>query len=320
MADVPLGRVHGVSEQPRPKSRFRMSDETRAGWLTISPWIAGFIVFTMFPFVASLYFSFTDYDVISSPEWTGLDNYERLLTSDRLFPLALRNTFYYALMYVPLHLITALAVALLLNEARRLKGFFRTAYYLPSMTPAVATAYLWVWMLNPNDGLVNRTLRFLQLPAPAWTVDPMWTKPTIVISQVWMMGGAMILFLAALQGVPRDLYEAATLDGAGKWRRFRNITLPMISGVTFFLATVSTISALGVFTQGYVMFDKDGGPQDSALFIVMYLFKRAFGSGYFQMGYASAIAWMLFLIILVITVVQFKLSKRWVYYEHDGRG
>ncbi len=320
MADVPLGRVHGVSEQPRPKSRFRMSDETRAGWLTISPWIAGFIVFTMFPFVASLYFSFTNYDVISSPEWIGLENYDRLLTRDRLFPLALRNTFYYALMYVPLHLITALAVALLLNEARRLKGFFRTAYYLPSMTPAVATAYLWVWMLNPNDGLVNRTLRFLQLPAPAWTVDPMWTKPTIVISQVWMMGGAMILFLAALQGVPRDLYEAATLDGAGKWRRFRNITLPMISGVTFFLATVSTISALGVFTQGYVMFDKDGGPQDSALFIVMYMFKRAFGSGYFQMGYASAIAWMLFLIILAITVVQFKLSKRWVYYEHDGRG
>ncbi len=318
MADVPLGRVHGVSEQPRPKSRFRMSDETRAGWLTISPWIAGFIVFTMFPFVASLYFSFTNYDVISSPEWIGLENYDRLLTRDRLFPLALRNTFSYALMYVPLHLITALAVALLLNEARRLKGFFRTAYYLPSMTPAVATAYLWVWMLNPNDGLVNRTLRFLQLPAPAWTVDPMWTKPTIVISQVWMMGGAMILFLAALQGVPRDLYEAATLDGAGKWRRFRNITLPMISGVTFFLATVSTISALGVFTQGYVMFDKDGGPQDSALFIVMYLFKRAFASGYFQMGYASAIAWMLFLIILAITVFQFKLSKRWVYYEHGG--
>lgn len=318
MADVPLDRVHGVTEQPRRKSRFGMSEETRAGWLTISPWIFGFIVFTMFPFVASLYFSFTDYDVISSPQWTGLDNYERLLTRDRLFPLALRNTFMYAVMYVPLHLATALAVALLLNEARRLKGVFRTAYYLPSMTPAVATAYLWVWMLNPNDGLVNRSLRALQLPAPAWTVDPMWTKPTIVISQVWMMGGAMILFLAALQGVPKDLYEAATLDGAGRWRRFRNITLPMISGVTFFLATVGTISALGVFTQGYVMFDKDGGPQNSALFIVMYLFKRAFGSGYFQMGYASAIAWMLFLIILAITIFQFKLSKRWVYYEHSG--
>jgi multiple sugar transport system permease protein len=295
-----------------------MSAETRAGWLTISPWIVGFIVFTAFPFISSLYFSFTKYDVISSPEWVGLENYDRLLTRDRLFPIALRNTFLYTVMYVPLHLATALGVALLLNEARRLKGIYRTAFYLPSMTPAIATAYLWVWMLNPNDGLVNRGLRFLHLPAPSWTVDPDWTKPTIVISQVWMMGGAMILFLAALQGVPKDLYEAATLDGAGKWRRFRNVTLPLISGVTFFLATVGTISALGVFTQGYVMFDKDGGPQNSALFIVMYLFKRAFGSGYFQMGYASAIAWVLFLIILVVTVLQFKLSKRWVYYEHGG--
>jgi multiple sugar transport system permease protein len=295
-----------------------MSAETRAGWLTISPWIVGFIIFTAFPFVSSLYFSFTKYDVINSPEWVGLENYDRLLTRDRLFPLALRNTFLYTLMYVPLHLATALAVALLLNEANRLKGIYRTAFYLPSMTPAIATAYLWVWMLNPNNGLVNRGLRFLHLPAPSWTVDPDWTKPTIVISQVWMMGGAMILFLAALQGVPKDLYEAATLDGAGRWRRFRNVTLPLISGVTFFLATVGTISALGVFTQGYVMFDKDGGPQNSALFIVMYLFKRAFGSGYFQMGYASAIAWVLFLIILVVTVLQFKLSKRWVYYEHGG--
>ncbi|HWK81045.1 MAG TPA: sugar ABC transporter permease, partial [Thermomicrobiales bacterium] len=210
-----------------------------------------------------------------------------------------------------------LAIALLLNEARKARGIFRTAFYLPSMTPAVATAYLWVWMLNPNDGLINRTLRWLHLPAPAWTVDPFWTKPTIVISQVWMMGSAMILFLAALQGVPKDLYEAATLDGAGRWERFRSVTLPMISGVTFFLATVSIIASLNVFTQGYVMFDKDGGPQNSALFIVMYLFKRAFGSGYFQMGYASAIAWVLFLLVLAITALQFALSKRWVYYEHE---
>ncbi|HYI25467.1 MAG TPA: sugar ABC transporter permease [Thermomicrobiales bacterium] len=296
-----------------------MSDEARAGWLAISPWIIGFVVFTAFPFVSSLYFSFTKYDVISSPEWVGLENYQRLLTDDRLFPLSLRNTFVYTLLYVPLHLATALGVALLLNEARHLKGIYRTAYYLPSMTPAIATAYLWVSLLNPNDGLVNRTLRALNLPAPNWTVDPMWTKPTIVISQVWMMGGAMILFLAALQGVPKDLYEAATIDGAGPLRRFRNITLPLISGVTFFLATVGIIASLGVFTQGYVMFDKDGGPQNSALFIVMYLFKRAFGSGYFQMGYASAIAWILFLIILVVTLVQFWASKHWVYYEHDTR-
>ena len=319
MATTTLEHVSDTSPQPSTRRRLRMSEETRAGWIAISPWIFGFVVFTVFPFFAAFYFSFTKYDVISSPEWVGLENYNRLLTNDRLFPLALRNTLIYTAMYVPLHLATALGVALLLNEARRLKGIYRTAYYLPSMTPAIATAYLWVWMLNPNDGIVNRTLRALNLPAPAWTVDPTWTKPTIVISQVWMMGGAMIIFLAALQGVPRDLYDAATIDGAGRWRRFRNVTLPLISGVTFFLATVSTISALGVFTQGYVMFDKDGGPQNSALFIVMYLFKRAFGSGYFQMGYASAIAWILFVIILAITVLQFWLSKRWVYYEHDSR-
>ncbi|MDQ3540117.1 MAG: sugar ABC transporter permease, partial [Chloroflexota bacterium] len=147
--------------------------------------------------------------------------------------------------------------------------------------------------------------------------DPLWTKPTIVLTSLWGLGGAMIMFLAALQGVPRDLYEAAELDGAGRWQRFRSVTFPMISGVTFFVATISVISSLNVFTQGYVMFDKDGGPDNSALFIVMYLFKRAFGSGYFQMGYASAIAWVLFLIILVVTVLQFKLAKRWVYYEDN---
>jgi len=317
MANIAVDERIQVARSGR-RTRFGLSDETRAGWLAIAPWLIGFAIFTAFPFLASLYFSFTKYDVINSPQWIGLDNYQRLFTHDRLFPLAIRNTFIYALMYVPLHLVASLSVALLLNEARHARGVFRTAFYLPSMTPAVATAYLWVWMLNPNDGLINRTLRWLHLPAPAWTVDPFWTKPTIVISQVWMMGSAMILFLAALQGVPKDLYEAATLDGAGRWERFRSVTLPMISGVTFFLATVSIIASLNVFTQGYVMFDKDGGPQNSALFIVMYLFKRAFGSGYFQMGYASAIAWILFLMILVITVIQFRLSKRWVYYEHEG--
>lgn len=302
----------------QPRSR-RFSEESLAGWLTISPWIVGFVIFTAFPFLASLYFSFTKYDVLSSPQWVGLDNYERLLTRDRLFPLALKNTFIYALLYVPLHVITALGVAMLLERARVMKGFFRTAFYLPAITPAVATAYLWVWILNPNDGIVNRILRALNLPAPAWTVDPFWTKPTIVISQVWMMGAAMIMFLAALQGVPRDLYEAAKLDGAGAWERFRSVTFPLISGVTFFVTTISVISSLNVFTQGYVMFDKDGGPENSALFVVMYLFKRAFGSGYFQMGYASAIAWLLFLIILVVTFIQFKFSNRWVYYEHQAK-
>ena len=171
MADIPLDSTQLVV----PKRRRLFSEETTAGWLTVMPWLVGFAVFTAFPFVSSLYFSFTEYDVLSPPEWVGLDNYTRLLTDDRLFPITLRNTFVYAVMYVPLHIITALGVALLLNQAARAKGIFRTAFYLPSVTPAVATAYLWLWILNPSDGLVNRALEYLRIPAPSWTVDPMWT-------------------------------------------------------------------------------------------------------------------------------------------------
>jgi multiple sugar transport system permease protein len=301
-----------------PRS-WRPSEETRAGWIAISPWVIGFLIFTAWPVAASVYFSFTRYDIINPAEWVGLENYRQLLTDDDLFVKSVRNTVVYAVLYVPLHVVTALGIALLLNQARQFAGIFRTLYYLPSITPLVATAYLWIWILNPNDGLVNRGLRALSLPAPAWTVDPFWTKPTIVISQIWLLGGAMIIFLAGLKGVPDSLYEAAMLDGANAWNRFRNVTLPMISGVTFFIATVSTINALQVFTQGYVMFDRDGGPQNSALFSIMYLFKRAFE--YFQMGYASAVAWLLFLVILVFTLIQFWLAKRWVYYEGgDDRG
>lgn len=301
---------------PTP-SRRRFSEETVAGYLTISPWIVGFLIFTAIPFFASLYFSFTRYDVINPPEWIGLENYSRLLTEDRYFPQAVRNTFVYALMSIPANIVTSLGAAMLLHKAQYAKGVFRTAFYLPAMTPGIATAYIWLWILNPNDGVVNQFLRFLHLPAPGWTVDPMWTKPAIVITQVWVMGGAMIMFLAALQGVPRDLYESAELDGAGRWEKFRSVTLPMISGVTFFVATISTVAALSVFTEGYVMFNEPlGGPSQSALFIIMYLYQRAFTSGSLQMGYASSIAWVLFIMIMVVTVIQFRLSKRWVYYEH----
>jgi multiple sugar transport system permease protein len=307
--------IADATSRPAAAPRRRLNDQTVAGFMSISPWIIGFLIFTAFPFFASLYFSFTKYDVIHSPEWIGTDNYVRLLTKDRYFPKAVQNTLIYAAMYIPLHIAASLGAAMLLNKARYMKGIFRTAFYLPAMTPGVATAYIWLWILNPNDGVVNRFLRFLHLPAPAWTVDPTWTKPAIVISQVWALGGAMLLFLAALQGVPRDLYESAMLDGAGAWERFRSVTLPLISGVTFFVATISMISALSVFTQSLVMFDQTGGPSQSALFIVMYLYYRAFGSGNLLMGYASAIAWVLFLMILIVTVIQFRLSKYWVYYE-----
>jgi multiple sugar transport system permease protein len=303
----------------RPKRRF--SEEKIAGFLTISPWAIGFIIFTAFPVVASLYFSFTRYDVVTSPRWVGLANYERLFTRDELFPTSIRNSLIYTALYVPLHTATALGIALLLHEARAFKGFFRTLFYLPAITPAVATSFLWISILNPNDGLVNRMLRWLHLPAPGWTTDPFWIKPTVVISQLWVMGGAMIILLAALNGVPTTLYEAVKLDGGGVWRRFRDVTLPMISGVLFFVATVGLIGSIQVFTQGYVMFHTEsepGGPENAGLFAVMYLFDQAFS--YFRMGYAAAIAWVLFLIILTLTLFQFKLSQRWVYYESGGEG
>jgi multiple sugar transport system permease protein len=300
------------------RPRRKLSEETIAGFLAISPWAVGFIIFTAFPVIASLYFSFTRYDVISSPEWVGFANYERLFTRDELFPKSIWNSLVYTALYVPLHTLTALGIALLLHEARSFKGIFRTLFYLPAITPAVATSFLWISILNPNDGLVNRMLRWLHLPAPGWTVDPFWIKPTVVISQLWVMGGAMIILLAALNGVPQTLYEAVKLDGGGVWRRFRDVTLPMVSSVLFFVATVGLISSIQVFTQGYVMFDAEGGPENAGLFAVMYLFDQAFA--YFRMGYAAAIAWVLFLIILTLTLFQFKISQRWIYYEAGGEG
>ena len=295
--------------------RFRLSEETATGWLTVSPWIIGFLIFTIGPLVASMYFSLTKYNVVQPARWVGFDNYRRLLTSDPKFTKSVVNTLIYAGLYVPSHIVVALGVALLLNRARRLSGIFRTLYYLPSITPAIATAYIWILILNPNDGIVNTILHGLHLPAPGWTVDPFWTKPTIVISQLWLVGGAMVIFLAGLKNIPQHLYEAAELDGAGTVRQFRDVTLPMLSGVTFFIATVDVIAALQVFTQGYVMFDQNGGPNGAGLFAVMYLFQRAFAD--FQMGYASAIAWLLFLMIMAVTLVQFFFAKRWVYLESE---
>lgn len=307
-------------QSTRPRARWwQRREESLAGVLAISPWLIGFVIFTAGPILASLYFSFNSYDLARFPprpaQWVGLANYRQILTSDDLFRTGLVNSLVYTALYVPLHVITALAIALLLNKAARLQGVFRTIFYLPSITPAVATALLWVWILNPNDGLVNRFLRFVHLPAPGWTVDPFWTKPAIVIQSLWGLGAAMIIFLAGLKGIPTSLYEAAALDGATGWQRFRHVTLPMLSPVTFFVATISLISSLQVFTQGYVMFDKDGGPANSALFYIMYLFKRAFGQ--FQMGYASALAWLLFLVIALLTAIQFYASKRWVHYEAE---
>jgi multiple sugar transport system permease protein len=299
--------------QEGSRGRTSSREETVAGWVAISPWVIGFIIFTAGPIIASLYLSFTEYDFIRPIRWTGLDNYKQIFTQDIYFTKSLVNSIIYMALFVPLHVVIALGVALLLNQARRARGLFRTLFYLPSMTPAVATAILWIWILNPQVGVVNQVLRILHLPAPAWTVDPFWMKPAVVISALWGFGGAMIIFLAGLQGIPAVLYEAAEIDGANAWQRFWHVTVPQLSPVIFFIATMSLISALQVFTQGYVMFDQNGGNENAALFYIMYLFQQAFQ--YFHLGYASALAWILFLVIAALTALQFVIARKWVYYE-----
>jgi multiple sugar transport system permease protein len=289
--------------------------EMLAGLAFISPWIIGFLIFTAGPMVVSLGLSFTNYDVLNPPKFTGLDNY-RMLTQDPRLGLSLTNSFIYAALHVPLAMIVALALALLLNRVGKAAGFFRTAFYLPSITPAVAVGTLWLWILNPRVGLVNRGLEALGIPGPGWTTDPNWIKPGIVLMSLWSVGSTVILYLAALRNVPNELYEASRIDGANSWNQFRHITVPMISPTLFFTLVVNTSGALQIFTEVYTMYFgnmKSGSASSAGLFYNIYLFRQAFE--FLHMGYASAMAWLLFIIILILTLIQLRVSRRWVYYE-----
>lgn len=292
--------------------------ETRAAYGFIGLWIVGFLVFTLGPMIASLVLSFTDYNAISSPRNVGWANY-RQLVSDPKVTKALANTLIYAVMYVPTAMVVALCLALILNRVGRASGFFRTVFYLPVMTPPVAVGALFLLLLNGNQGLLNRTLHVVGIDGPNWTTDTGWVKPGLALTMLWGVGGMVVIYLAALRQVPKDLYEAASLDGASAWMRFRKITLPMISGALFFTLIVQTISALQMFDQAYTMFF--GGQQtstyanDAALFYVIYLFQQAFT--FLHMGYASALAWLLFIVIMIITAIQVRVSRRFVYYEGE---
>jgi multiple sugar transport system permease protein len=301
------------------RSRREILKRSELFWALVflSPWLVGFVVFTAGPMIASLLLSFAEYDVISSPKWVGLNNYITMFQDERLIK-SVWNTFFYAALHVPLSMAIALFLALLLDRAWRAAGFFRTVFFLPSITPAVATGVLWLWLLNPQAGLVNRALNLLGLEGPGWTTDPTWIKPGIVVMSLWGLGNTVVLYFAALRNVPTHLYEAARIDGAGTWEQFRFVTLPMISGTLFFTLVIGTIAALQFFTEVYTMFfrGQESGVSEDALFYVIYLFRQAFE--FFNMGYASAMAWLLFLIILAITLVQLRLSRRWVYYEQEG--
>jgi multiple sugar transport system permease protein len=292
--------------------------ETRAAYGFIGLWMVGFLVFTLGPMIASLWLSFTDYNAISSPHNVGTANY-RQLVSDPKVGKALSNTLIYAVMYVPVAMAVALCLAMILNRVGRASGFFRTIFYLPVMTPPVAAGALFLLLLNGNQGLLNRTLQLVGISGPNWTTDTAWVKPGLAITMLWGVGGMVVIYLAALRQVPKELYEAASLDGAGAWMRFRRVTLPMISGALFFTLIVQTISALQMFDQAYTMFF--GGQQnstysnDAALFYVIYLFQQGFS--FLHMGYASALAWLLFIVIMIITAIQVRVSRRFVYYEGE---
>ena len=288
-----------------------MTRQARWGWLFVSPWILGFLVFTAGPMLTSLFLSFHVYD-LHTLEYVGGENYRRLFTVDAVFLKSLRVTLLYALFSVPLGVAGSLAIAVLLNQKVGGQRLFRTLFYLPSLVPSIASAIVWSWMFNTESGALNGLLGWFGLPPVAWLQDERWTLPAFVLMSLWGVGGGrMVIFLAGLQAVPESLIEAATLDGAGPWRRFRNVTLPLLSPVLFFNLVMGCIGAFQVFTSAYAM--TGGGPNNASRFYALYLFQTAFQQ--FKLGKASAMAWVLFLILLIVTAVQFYGSRRWVYYE-----
>ena len=289
--------------------------EALVGYLFLSPWILGFLIFLVGPMVASIYLSLTEYKVIKAPVWIGLANYVRMF-SDELFYHSMKVTVTYTALSVPLGIVAALGVAVLLNQRIVASGLFRTIFYLPSVISGVAVAIVFAWIFNFRFGILNYFLSLVGIPGPNWLGHPRWTLWAFVLMSLWGIGGNVIIFLAALQGVPVPLYEAAKIDGAGNWRRFWAITLPMISPAILFVLIMGVIGTFQTFTQSYVM--TGGGPANATLFYLLYLYRNAFN--WFEMGYASALAWVLFLVIMVCTLLLWRSSARWVYYESGAEG
>jgi multiple sugar transport system permease protein len=295
------------------------SRDTWAAYAFLSPWLFGFVVFTAGPMIASLVISFTDYSVIQATHNVGWANYHTLY-HDPYVRTALRNTFVFTLLSVPAHVIIALGLAAVLARVGRAAGIFRTIFYLPVMTPGVAIGILYLLIFNGSYGVLNNGLGYIGITGPFWTTDPNCVKPGLALMiSVWAVGASVVIFLAALVGVPRHLYEAAEMDGASSWRRFRDVTLPMISPSIFFVVVINTISGLQTFDQVYSAFFNQSTPYgtNASLMYAIYIFQQAFT--FFKFGYASALAWILFAIIGAITAIQIVVSRRFVYYEGDKR-
>ena len=316
MADVIIVPAKALETQKR-RFNFHMTMRRREaimGYIFLTPWLIGFLVFLVGPMLTSIYLSMTNYKMISSPVWIGLANYERMI-ADPLVIHSLTVTIKYTAFAVPLGMIAAMAIAVLLNQKIHASGIFRTVFYLPSVISGVAVALVFVWIFNYRFGLLNYFLSLVGIDGPNWLGSPRYALWAFVLMSLWGIGGNVVIYLAGLQGVPVSLIEAAIIDGASPWTRFWKITLPLLTPVVLFTMVMGVIASFQTFTQAYIM--TGGGPANATLFFLLYLYKNAFN--WFEMGYASALAWLLFTIIMIVTIIMWTSSARWVYYEGEER-
>ncbi|MEZ4862893.1 MAG: sugar ABC transporter permease [Caldilineaceae bacterium] len=312
MALARLQRFRDETQQPTRRGKISHREELQF-YLFISPWLIGFIFFTGGPVLASMGISLTDWSVLKDPTFVGVGNYVEMFAKDPYFVRSLVNTIYFVGVSIPLGMILSFLVAIMLNQKIWGITLFRTFFYLPSLVTGVAVAVLWAWLLNPQFGLINYVLRIFGVEGPEWLFNTKTAMPAMIVMSLWGIGSTVLIYLAGLQGIPEHLYEAAEIDGANTIQKFRNVTVPLMTPVIFFNVIVGIIGSFQTFTQFYVM--TNGGPANATLVYVLYLYRNAFE--YFKMGYASALAWVLFFVILTLTAIQFYLAQRWVYYEGD---
>jgi multiple sugar transport system permease protein len=290
-------------------------------YLLVLPWVIGFLVLTLGPMIYSFVLSLTNWDLFTPPKFVGLGNYIRLFTRDKVFWKTVSNTLYYAFLSVPLSMLFSLFIAYFLNRPIKGTAFYRTLYYIPATVPAVASALLFKWLLAPDAGMINRFLALFGVDGPAWLLEPAWVKPALILMSLWTVGVNITLLMAGMKSIPSEFYEAAELDGATPAVQYFRITLPLLTPVIFFNVIISLIGALQVFTQIYIMTGSGattmGGPNNASMMIVPYLFNNGFR--FYKMGYASAIAWILFVLVLLLTLIVFRSSSAWVYYETEVR-
>ena len=292
-------------------SRWRFRNRRWVGWLFILPWVIGFLIFDVLALLLNFYFSMTNFTVGARvPDWVGLANFQQAFTKDKLLGLSFTNTVYYAGLSIPLGMLVAFVLALLLNADIRGRGIFRTIYYLPSLVPAAASAIIWLFILRTRNGVLNQFLGLFGINAIPWLGRPEWAKPALILMSLWSFGQQMVIYLAGLQGIPTELYEAAEIDGASWPQRLLRITIPMMTPMLFFNLVMGIIGSFQVFTAAFLM--TQGGPLNATLFYMLHLYNNAFR--YFRMGYSSALAVLLFLVILTLTLFVNKTSGRWVYY------